>query len=75
MPDHIDAESIRLDDLRKRIEATDLVLSRTLLLGAIETKLKALGKQGIATLAGLRHKLKNSKRLEALAKATAIDVQ
>lgn len=72
---HLDAENIRLDDLQKRIEATDLVPSRASLLAKIGSKMKALEQQGITTLAGLRNELKTSKRLEALAKATKIEMQ
>jgi len=69
---HLDAEKISLDDLRKRIEATDLVPSRASLLDELGTKMKSLEKQGIVTLADLRNELKTSKRLEALAKSTGI---
>lgn len=72
---HIDAENISLDDLRKRIEATDLVPSRACLADKIREKMKALEKQGIKTLASLRDELKNSKRLASVAKATDIDTQ
>lgn len=69
---HIEAEKISLDDLQKRIEATDLVPSRTSLLDGLGTKMKALEKQGIINLAQLRNELKTAKRLEALAKSTGI---
>lgn len=72
---HIDAENISLDDLRERIEATDLVPSRASLTEKIREKMKALEKQGIKTLASLRDGLKNSKRLAAVAEATGIDTQ
>lgn len=72
---HIDAKNISLDDLRKRIEATDLVPSRACLNDKIREKMKTLEKQGIKTLASLRDELKNSKRLAAVAKATGIDTQ
>jgi hypothetical protein len=72
---HINAENISLDDLRNRIEATDLVPSRTSLTDKIRDKMKALEKQGIMTLASLRYELKNAKRLAAMAKATRIDIQ
>jgi hypothetical protein len=75
MPYSIDAEKISLDDLRKRIEATDLIPSRIPLLDQLESKMKALEQQGITTLARLRNELKNPKRLEALANATGIDAQ
>ena len=72
---HIDAEKISLDDLRKRIEATDLVPSRASLLDGLGMKIKALEKQGIVTLADLRNELKTAKRLEALAKSTGIGTE
>jgi hypothetical protein len=72
---HIDAENISLEDLRKRIEATDLVPSRACLTDMIREKMKALEKQGIKTLASLRDELKNSKRLAFVAEATGIDTQ
>ena len=72
---HLEAEKIDLDDLRKRIEATDLIPSRVSLLDEIGRKMKALEQQGITTLAGLRNELKNSKRLEVLANAAGIDIE
>ena len=71
---YIDAEKVSLDDLRKRIEDTDLIPSRVSLLENIAEKMKRLEQQGITTFAQLRTELKNSKRLEALAKVTGIDV-
>ena len=72
---HIDAARVSLDDLRKRIEETDLVPSRVSLLDGINTKTKVLEQHGVRTLASLRKELKNSKRLEALSKATDIETQ
>jgi hypothetical protein len=72
---HIDAKKISLDDLRKRIEATDLVPSRASLLDGLGTKMKSLEKQGITTLAQLRNELKTAKRLEALVKSTGIGTE
>ena len=72
---HLDAEKIGLDDLRKRIEATDLVPSRASLLDGLGLKMKALEKQGIVTLADLRNEFKTAKRLEALSKSTGIETQ
>jgi hypothetical protein len=71
---YIDAESISLADLQKRIATTDLVPSRVALLDQLGTKVKALERCGITTLAQLRHELKNTKRLEAVAQTTGIDV-
>jgi predicted flap endonuclease-1-like 5' DNA nuclease len=72
---HLDAEKISLGDLRKRIEATDLVPSRASLLDGLELKMKSLEKQGITTLADLRKELKTAKQLETLAKSTGIETQ
>jgi len=72
---HIDAEKIVLDDLRKRIEATDLVPSRACLKESIKEKVEALERQDITTLAALRYALKNTKRLAELAEATDIEPQ
>ncbi len=72
---HINAEKVSLDDLRKRLEATDLVPSRASLREKAALKMKALEKYGITTLADLRNELKNAKRLAAVAKATGIDAQ
>ncbi len=72
---HLDAKKISLDDLRKRIEATDLVPSRASLLDGLGLKMKALEKQGIVTLADLRNEFKTAKRLESLSKSTGIETQ
>jgi len=48
---HINAEKVSLDDLQKRLEATDLVPSRASLREKIAIRMKALKKQGISTLA------------------------
>ena len=70
---YIDDENINLDDLRKRIEETDLVPSRTPILDCIEANFEILSQQGIKTLANLRSGLKNPKRLATLSEATGID--
>jgi predicted flap endonuclease-1-like 5' DNA nuclease len=72
---HIDAEKVSLDDLRNRIESTDLVPSRASLLDGLGLKMKALEKQGITTLAQIRNELKTVKRIEALSKATGIETE
>ncbi len=72
---HINAEEVSLDDLQKRLEATDLIPSRVSLMEDLAIKMKALEKQGITTLAVLRDALKNPKRLAAVAEATGIDEQ
>ena len=75
MPYHLDAETVSLAALQKRIEETDLVPSRASLLDGIDAKIKVLEQQGLTTLAGLREGLKTARRLEALSKATGIDMQ
>jgi len=70
---HIDAEKVSLDDLRKRIETTDLVPSRISLLENIRTRFKDLKAAGIATLADLRYELKNARRMEALSARINVD--
>ena len=69
---HIDAINISLDDLRQRIEATDLVPSRASLTDQIGEKMNALEEEGIVTLASLRDELKNAKRLTAVSEKTGI---
>ena len=70
---HMNAETISLDDLRRRIETTDLVPSRTSLKDQIGEKMQVLEMQGIKTLAALRVELRNPRRLAALAQATGLD--
>jgi hypothetical protein len=72
---YIDDERVSLDDLRKRIEGSDLVPSRVSLLDGIGTKTKMLEQHGVTTLANLRKELKNARRLVLLAEATGIDRQ
>jgi hypothetical protein len=72
---HINDDAISLEDLRKRIEETDLVPSRIQLLEGIKIKFQTLEQQGIPSLARLRHELKSPKRIEALARATGIDTE
>jgi len=72
---HMEANSISLDQLRERIEATDLVPSRAALTDGIGEKMNALQEQGITTLACLRDELKNARRLTAVSEKTGIDSQ
>jgi hypothetical protein len=72
---HINDEGISLADLRKRIEETDLVPSRALLLDGLIRKIRLLEEKGISTLARLRKELKTSRRLEALSESTGIEMQ
>jgi len=68
-------ESTSLDDVRMRIELTDLVPSRAPLLEGIEQKFATLAGQGVVTLGVLRRELKNTRRLEALATASGIEAR
>jgi len=72
---YINDASISLPNLRKRIEATDLVPSRATLLEGIENNFFELEKQGITTLAALRYELKSNKRLENISIMTGVDSQ
>jgi hypothetical protein len=72
---HIDDAGITLDDLRKRIEATDLIPSRVPLLDGIDATFSALAAHGLMTLAQLRNELGSAKRLGALAQDAGVDAQ
>ncbi|MBN1439379.1 MAG: DUF4332 domain-containing protein [Anaerolineales bacterium] len=69
------AGQIRLEQIRKRIEETDLVPSRMPLLDGIGKACQALKGRGIGTLAGLRGEWKSAARLNALAKTAGLDPQ
>ncbi len=71
---YLDAENFSLDDLRKRLESTDLVPSRSMLLEGIQENFAALKQHGFATLAQLRKTLKAANRIEAVARETGIAV-
>lgn len=70
---HINDDAVSLEDLRKRIEETDLVPSRIPLLEGIKTKFETLERQGILSLAHLRRELKSPKCIEAFALFTGIE--
>jgi len=72
---HIDAEIVSLDDLQKRLEATDLVPSRASLINELESTIKILKEHTIQTLADLRAEMKTKIKLEALSVTTGIDKQ
>lgn len=72
---YLQAEKVSLDDLRIRIEETDLVPSRSSLLANIKDKFKTLKSHGISTLADLRKELKNSKKIPSFSKKTGIESQ
>jgi hypothetical protein len=62
---YIDDTKVSLQDLKKRIEETDLIPSRVSLLENIDTIFKELNKQGIKTLADLRKQLKTPQSMNA----------
>jgi predicted flap endonuclease-1-like 5' DNA nuclease len=68
-----DDGKVRAQDVRKRIEQTDLAPSRLPLLDGIEPSFAALRARGIATLAQLRSELNSAKRRESLAGDTGVD--
>jgi hypothetical protein len=72
---HINAEQVSLKAVKKRIENTDLVPSRTLLLNDIDTRFTLLEKHGISSLAELRKDIENPKSIEKLSAATKIDTE
>ena len=73
MPYHIAGDTIGLDDLKERIETTDLVPSRIPLLNGLGDRLGTLKKQGLNSLADLREAMKTAAKLESLARATRIE--
>ena len=70
---HIDAEKISLEDLKLRIEATDLVPSRVSLREGLGPKLDILKEHGLGHLADLRDAIRTPKRIDSLSQATGID--
>ena len=70
---HIDEDRTKLGDLRKRLEATDLIPSHQPLLDGIGRNFAALEKAGCTSLRALRTRLKNAKAIAALAKDADVD--
>ena len=70
---YIDADAVSLEDLQIRIETTDLVPSRMVLLRGVGDRMDVLRRQGLANVADLRNALKTKKKLESLARAADID--
>lgn len=70
---YINADKISLDDLRKRIEKTDLVPSRTTLLNDIELNFEKLKKVSIITLQDLRNEMKTKKKITFLSRSSGVD--
>lgn len=70
----VDAQqSTTLDDLRQRIEATDLIPSQEPLLEAIADRFARLGKAGIITAVDLQEATKNKRAIAALADTSSVD--
>lgn len=70
---HVDADTMSLEQLRKRLEGTDLIPSQQPLLDGIAKRFAALKTAGIKSVATLRVRLKNAKALAALATESDID--
>lgn len=73
MAQHMDGQSSSLDQLRKRIEATDLIPSQELLRDQIEERFARLEQAGIISVADLLSALKNRKALAALSNDSGVD--
>lgn len=70
---HLDPAAMSLDDLRRRLESTDLIPSHQPLLQGIGKKFSQLEKAGVSSIEVLRAKLKTAKALAATAAAAHID--
>ena len=70
---HVDATNISLAQLKKKIEATDLVPSRVALLDDISAIFSRLKENGIKTLADLRNALKTKKNALTVGAETGLD--
>ncbi|OJF92407.1 DUF4332 domain-containing protein [Alkalibacterium sp. 20] len=70
---YIDEDKVTLDNLQNRIEETDLVPSRILLLEKIDKQFVKLKEHGFFTLKDLRKGLENKKDIPTLSKKTGID--
>ena len=60
---YINADKISLNVLRKKIEETDLIPSRSTLLDNLEINFDKLKKANISNLSDLRREMKTSKKL------------
>jgi len=69
----INDDSMNLDNLQARLEATDLIPSLQILLDGLTEKLGALKKIGVRSVADLRTRLKSKKSLASLADDSAMD--
>lgn len=68
-----DDESVDLDDLRARLDDTDLIPSQQPLLDNIERRFALLDQAGVSSVADLHQQLRGPKSLEALAEASGVD--
>jgi len=73
VPYYIDADKMSLDDIKKRIEETDLVPSRIMLKDNIDEQFEKFKEYGFLTLADLRKELKNTKNIPSLSKKTGVN--
>jgi len=72
---YLDAEKKTLEDIKKRMQETDLIPSHASLLEGLNENFEALQRSGIATLADLRKETKTTKRISSLADKTNIELQ
>ena len=70
---HINTDTISIEDLKRRIETTDLVPSRASLLKDLGERMDKLKEQGLSNLTDIRNALKTPKKLESLVKLTGIE--
>ena len=70
---YINADKISLSVLRRKIEETDLVPSRTTLLDNLEINFDKLKKSNISNLSDLRREMKTSRKIELLSKSSGVD--
>lgn len=69
----VDANAMGLEQLRQRLEGTDLIPSHQALLESLPKRLASLKGAGIKTVSALRERLKSAKSLAALAEDSGID--
>lgn len=72
-PYYLDENATTLDDLRRRLQATDLIPSHQLLLEGIERTFVSLLRVGCRNIRDLRARLKSSKAVSALAEESRVD--
>ncbi len=72
---HLDPAAMSLDDLRQRLESTDLIPSHQPLVQGIGKKFAQLRKAGVSSIEILRAKLKTTTALAATAAAAHVDAE